>query len=161
MSFSLVRAYLIALGVGAFASAAAFTASVIQRQQAVGIVYTPEQIIDVLILNAWSMVSSGVLSLALLEAIALAVALSAAAGIRRLIRAPGFLVYSIAGAAAFVALFSSAEMGVAIMFGGLENAVSGQVGFFGAVTGSFLGLFLQATAGALAGLIYAIVRPRR
>ena len=141
----LFLSYVIAAIVAYTAAAAFYTQQILSKQAEIGAVYTAAQTRETYLDNFLGLTDYG-----LVLAIALLTGFIVAAGFKRVVRPLAPLAYPIAGAAAVVMAIYLIET---LMAGGGAGAIGGARGP--------VGLALQGLAGAIGGLVFETLRPRR
>lgn len=138
--------YLVSVLTTYVAATGFYTQQVIAKQAEIGAVYTFDQQVETFTQNLTGLAQAygGVLAVALL------IGFLVAAVLKRILKPLAPIAYPVAGAAA-----------VATAVWAIENLVLG--GGLGAVGGArdAIGLALQSLAGALGGLVFAVVTARR
>lgn len=144
-----IFAYLLASVLTVLASTSFYTQQVIAKQVAIGAVYTPAQQLSTYLDNFFGLAFAGAPSFGVVVAVALLIGFAIAFVLKRVLRPLAPLAYPLAGAAA--------TAGVIYL---INNVVAG--GGTGAIGGArdAAGMALQALAGGLGGLAFALLRPR-
>jgi hypothetical protein len=139
-------AYVVAALVAFAAAAIFYSQQILAKQAEIGAVYTPAQQIEAYFANAVGLAPA----YGAVLAIALLVGFVVAAILKRVLRPVAPIAYPLAGAAA---------VGTSIVV--IENTMA--AGGAGAIGGArdALGFGLQCLAGALGGLAFEILRPKR
>lgn len=141
-----VVAYCAAVAVQFVAGGFFYTQQVLAKQFAVGAVYTPAQQLEAYLANY-----AGLAPLyGAVMAIALLLGFLVASVAKRVLKPLAPIAYPIAGAAAVAAAILLIE----------NTAAAGGAGAIGGARDA-LGLGLQAASGALGGLVFALLRPKR
>ena len=145
-----IVAFLLATITTIVLSAAFYTQQVLAKQAEIGAIYTTEQQLETYVANLKGLVFGSMPSFGLLLAVALAVGFAVAAVLKRILTPLASVAYPIAGGAAvFVLLYA------------VENLLlGGGVGAFGGARGA-VGMALQALAGTVGGIVFAIALPKR
>lgn len=141
----IVIAFVAAAVVTYVASSALYTEQVIAAQQAIGANYTAAQQIETYVANI-----AGQGQLGAMYAIGLLVAFLIAAILKRVLKPLAPIAYPLAGAAAVLTVIWAIET---FMASGNNGALAGARGL--------IGMTLQGLAGAVGGLVFAILLPRR
>lgn len=141
----IIAAYVAAAIVTYTAASLFYTQQILAKQAAIGAVYTPAQQAATYLANILGL---GVYGAVL--AVALLIGLIAAAILKRVLKPRAAIAYPLAGAAAVVAAIYFIE----------TAAAAGGAGAIGGARGA-LGLALQGLAGAIGGLVFALIAARR
>lgn len=136
-------AFLAAIIAAYIAAGGFYTQQIIAKQAAIGMVYTPAQQVDTYLANYGGLWAYGAIL-----AVALLLGFLVAFGAKRLAKPLAPVAYPVAGAAAVF---------VAILL--IESVLGGGAGVIGGARDA-LGMGLQALAGGLGGLVFALLRPR-
>ena len=123
-----------------------YTQQILAKQAEIGANYTPEETFETYLANLTGLAPA----YGLVLTIALLIAFIVAFGIKRVIRPLAPIAYPVAGAAAvFTAIYL------------IENVMAG--GGAGAIGGArtTVGLALQCLAGAIGGIVFAVLRPHQ
>lgn len=141
----IIAAYVAAAIVTYTAASLFYTQQILAKQAAIGAVYTPAQQAETYLTNFLGLgVYGTVLTVALL------IGLVVAAILKRVIKPLAPIAYPLAGAAAVVAAIYFIE----------TTAAAGGAGAIGGARDA-IGLALQGLAGALGGLVFALIARRR
>lgn len=140
-----IAAYVAAAIVTYTAASLFYTQQILAKQAAIGAVYTPAQQAATYLANILGL---GVYGAVL--AVALLIGLIVAAILKRVIKPLAAIAYPLAGAAAVVAAIYFIE----------TTAAAGGAGAIGGARDA-LGLALQGLAGAIGGLVFALMAARR
>lgn len=141
----IIGAYIAAAIVTYTAAAVFYTQQIIAKQAEIDMVYTPTQQAETYLANFLGLgVYGAVLSIALLIGFVIAAIL------KRILKPLAPIAYPLAGAAAVLAAIYLIE----------TTAATGGAGAIGGARDA-LGLSLQALAGALGGLVFAVIAARR
>lgn len=128
------------------ASSAFYTNQVLARQTAIGLETTPAQQFEAYVLNFKGLAIGSVPSFGMVLTVALAIGFAVASILRRAVRPLAPIAYPLAGAASVIGLIYL-----------IENVViGGGVGAFGGARDAG-GMALQAIAGFIGGLVFALV----
>ena len=142
----IIGAYIAAAVVTVVLASAFFTQRVIAEQTAIGIEYTPAQQSETYLMNLAGLAPS----YGLMLAIALLIGFVVAFGVKQLAKPLAPVAYPVAGAAAVLTAIYLIET---LMAKGGAGAIGG--------ARDALGLALQGLAGAVGGVVFALLTRRR